>query len=151
MNEVFTMTYEVFDAEEPAAIVAVMATPAKLSCPDCGAAMELKPSRYGQFYGCSTWRETKCPGSHGAHPDGRPLGIPASKATKEARMRAHECFDRLWKSGAMARGQAYVWMQQALGMGADDAHIARFSIEQCDSLISAVELYLASVVSKGTD
>jgi ssDNA-binding Zn-finger/Zn-ribbon topoisomerase 1 len=94
--------------------------------------MSLKESRFGPFYGCN--RFPQCRATHGAHPDGRPLGIPANKETKQARIRAHDAFDRLWKGGRMTRAQAYGWMQRAMDLSKDEAHIGRFSIEQCEAL-----------------
>jgi hypothetical protein len=112
-----------------------------LACPECGCPMALRPSRFGPFYGCTAWRQTGCRGSHGAHPDGRPLGIPADAATKAARIRAHESFDRLWQYGAMKRGAAYRWMRETLGLTKEQAHIGRFTIAQCDVLVAAVSAW----------
>lgn len=98
--------------------------------------MVLRDSKHGKFYGCSTFPQ--CRGTHGAHADGRPLGTPANKETKEARMRAHEAFDQLWRSGRMNRSQAYSWMQRVMSMTKDEAHIGKFSAEQCDKLIELV-------------
>lgn len=125
----------------------------KLACPDCGAPMVLKPSRYKPFYGCSRWRDTGCPGSVGAHPDGSPMGIPASSETKGWRITAHSWFDLLWsESGStrapMKRRDAYAWMQKAMNLSADDAHIARFTAEQCQQLIALVEQELAARAPK---
>lgn len=111
------------------------------ACPDCGARMVLRTARRGSlagkpFYGCSNY--PRCTATHGAHPDGRPLGIPGDRATKDARMRAHAAFDTLWKGGEMPRGDAYRWMQGALGMTADEAHIGRFDVATCERLIAAV-------------
>lgn len=113
-----------------------------LICPDCGAEMVLRDSKYGLFYGCSTY--PKCKASHGAHPDGRPLGTPATAEVKQARIRAHAAFDRLWKEQPrrMKRTEAYRWMQERLGLSSDEAHIGKFDKEQCAKLIEAVEKYL---------
>lgn len=54
-------------------------------------------------------------------------------------MRAHAAFDTLWKGGEMPRGDAYRWMQGALGMSQDEAHIGRFDVATCDRLVAAVE------------
>jgi ssDNA-binding Zn-finger/Zn-ribbon topoisomerase 1 len=109
-----------------------------VKCPECGAQMLLKPSKYNPFYGCTKWRETGCKGSHGAHPDGSPMGVPANAATKLARSRAHEAFDRMWKSWHMTRKEAYRWMQLALGLSKDEAHIGKYSEAQCDQLVALV-------------
>jgi len=119
----------------------------ELACPECGAPMVLKPSRYKPFYGCTRWRETGCPGAHGAHPDGSPMGVPAPLETRRARRRAHATFDLLWQSrrhaSNSARKNAYVWMRQAMGLSVEEAHIGRFTIEQCEQLIALVERELA--------
>jgi len=107
-----------------------------LLCAECGQPMQLRSSRFGPFYGCTTW--PNCEGTHGAHPDGAPKGIPADKPTRLARIRAHTVFDRIWKSKAKKRHQAYGWMRQAMGLSHSEAHIAMFSIEQCEKLIQLV-------------
>lgn len=98
-------------------------------CAECGAPMELRSSKFGLFYGCTRYPE--CQGKHGAHKNGQPLGIPADKETKRARMDAHETFDTLWKGGQMSRSFAYQWMQEQMGLSSEEAHIGRFTIEQC--------------------
>lgn len=110
-----------------------------LSCPECGSPMTLRPSKFGpgrQYYACTRYPD--CRGAHGAHQDGTPLGIPANQATKDMRKAAHATFDTLWKGGYMSRGGAYVWMQKALGMTPDEAHIANFDTKTCARLIRAV-------------
>jgi hypothetical protein len=104
--------------------------------------MRLRTSKRGLFYGCETF--PACRASHGAFPDGRPMGIPGDKDTKKARILAHRIFDRLWKAEdghepRMTRAQAYAWMQKALKLSSGDAHIARFSVAQCNALIAAVK------------
>ena len=111
----------------------------KLPCPEpgCGSTMSLRHGRFRLFYGCDRFPE--CKGSHGAHPDGRPLGTPAPQATKDARKRAHDVFDRLWKGArpTMSRGQAYAWMADVLGQR--DPHIGNMDEEECERLIRLVE------------
>jgi ssDNA-binding Zn-finger/Zn-ribbon topoisomerase 1 len=102
--------------------------------------MELRDSKFGLFYGCVRFPE--CKATHGAHRDGRPLGIPATKATKQARIAAHDAFDRIWKEHHMPRRAAYVWMQRAMGLSAEEAHIGRFNLEQCEQLRCAAVEFL---------
>ena len=109
----------------------------RLTCPECGSTMSLRSSRYGLFYGCDEF--PKCRASHGAHPDGRPLGIPANAETKQWRMKAHEASDGLWKSGRMGRNEAYVWLAEQIGLSRDDCHIGRFDIEQCKRIVETCE------------
>jgi ssDNA-binding Zn-finger/Zn-ribbon topoisomerase 1 len=108
-----------------------------LTCPECSAPMKLRDSRYGLFYGCTAF--PKCKATHGAHPDGAPLGRPADKATKRARMDAHDAFDQLWKDGRMKRRAAYAWMRRALELSPEEAHIGMMDIETCQRLIEAVK------------
>jgi len=58
-----------------------------------------------KFYGCS--RYPLCEAAHGADPEGNPLGVPANKETKIARIEAHEKFDSYWKKKNLHRNQAY--------------------------------------------
>ena len=111
------------------------------TCAECGAPMVLRTARKGPgagrcFWGCSTF--PRCRATHGAHPDGRPLGVPGDRATKAARIRAHDAFDPIWRSGVISRSGAYRWMRRALGLSEAEAHIGRFTIAQCDALIAAV-------------
>ena len=94
----------------------------------------------GHFYGCTRFPLCRC--THGAHPDGSPLGAPADKRTREARIKAHEAFDWLWKLHYFgSRNEAYRWMRNAMGLSNQEAHIAKLSAEQCERLITCVEEY----------
>lgn len=112
----------------------------------CGAPMVLRRSGYGLFWGCSTF--PVCRVTHGAHPDGRPLGRPGTPEEKKARIEAHSVFDLLWqknefsKKPVMKRREAYAWMQRAMGLSKDEAHIGNFDVEQCQKLIKLVNEYL---------
>jgi len=101
--------------------------------------MKLKNSRFGLFYGCTRW--PACDGTHGAHPDGKPLGTPADAKTKRWRGKAHAQFDKLWQGpGAeMSRFAAYRWLRSTLGLSEDEGHIGKFSIAMCQRLIAALE------------
>ena len=116
-----------------------------VDCGECGSPMELQRGSYGRFWSCSRW--PKCTATHGAHPDGRPLGKPADAVTRRARVEAHTAFDRLWKPDPGAkrrrsRKAAYRWLQQAMALPEFDAHIGAFDVAQCDRLIRAVAEYL---------
>ncbi len=114
-----------------------------LTCPDCEKTfLRLKKSVHGYFYGCPSWPD--CSGTHGAHPDGRPKGIPGNKATRVARIAAHEVFDQLFKGPKpyMGEAAAYLWMATEMKISAEEAHIARFSIAQCEQLIRLANVAL---------
>lgn len=114
-----------------------------LVCPECPTGkMQLRHSKFGLFYGCSAY--PTCKASHGAHKDGRPMGIPGDKATRVARKFVHTVFDRLWKDEpghprVMTRQEAYEWVQKTLGLHEAEAHIGRFTEEQCRTLVAAVK------------
>jgi ssDNA-binding Zn-finger/Zn-ribbon topoisomerase 1 len=111
----------------------------KLVCPDCGADMILKDGKYGKFYGCE--RYPQCDAAHGAHQHTeKPLGIPADKATRVMRIRAHKAFDKLWKKirekhRVDRRKWAYRWLRERMGMTAEECHIGKFTWEQCKKVI----------------
>jgi ssDNA-binding Zn-finger/Zn-ribbon topoisomerase 1 len=108
-----------------------------LICADCGAILVLRKSRFDKpFYGCSKFPE--CNGSLAAHTDGRPMGRPGNRKTKDARIRAHRTFDRLWQLNRMTRPQAYEWMQKVMKLPKEEAHIGYFTVEQCEQLIAEV-------------
>jgi len=121
-----------------------------LKCPEagCDSLMVLRESRYGPFYSCA--RYPKCTGSHGSHPDGTPLGIPADKETKKARMDAHAVFDLLWQpvGAPYSRSAAYFEMRTMMGLSEEKAHIGNFDIDQCMDLVKKVHKRLARL--KGT-
>lgn len=104
-------------------------------CPECGGAMALKkvPSIDRPFYGCVNW--PTCKVTHGAHPDGRPMGKPADDATRAARHETHQVFDALWLNAQdrrTARKIAYLWLQEELEFSPDDCHIGEFDLVTCE-------------------
>ena len=64
-----------------------------------------------RFYVCQD-----CGSYVGAHPNGTPYGTPANERTRKARMKAHEFFDYLWKSGKMTRTAAYKRLERETGV-----------------------------------
>lgn len=104
-------------------------------------------AEFGPFWGCS--RYPACRGIHGAHSDGRPKGIPANKETRQERIRAHEAFDVLWRNGYLARGAAYKWLQEALGLEREEeCHIGRFDLATCRRVVSLCHAKLLDLDAK---
>jgi len=114
-----------------------------VKCGECGRAMVVRANKDGRpFYGCFYFPE--CRGTHGAHPDGRPLGIPADKATRKARIEAHRYFDMLWQpqdgqKARMTRPKAYAWMRKMMSLTETEAHFGKFNLAQCERLIRVVK------------
>ena len=112
------------------------------ACPECGSDMVLRDSRFGLFYGCV--RYPACDATHGAHPNGDPLGVPANKETKQARMAAHDSFDQLWKGATKkgrktARKEAYAWLREQLDLTKEECHIGKFDKRLCTLAIKLLE------------
>lgn len=107
-------------------------------CGECGRPMCLRDSQYGKFYGCTGFPE--CRGTHGAHADGSPKGIPADKPTREARIAAHAEFDRLWKDGLLKRQRAYHWLHKVIGPTRADGttHIGDMDLSRAHRVVVAV-------------
>lgn len=117
------------------------------TCPECGSPMVLRETtkftyadgRPRPFWGCQAF--PACNGTHGAHPDGTPLGVPGTAAVKAARNRAHAAFDRLWKPDAdgtpvrMTRKAAYRLMDELMRVGPGEAHIGSMGEDECETLL----------------
>jgi len=107
-----------------------------LKCPDCGALMVLRKSQHGPFYGCTCW--PNCAATHGAHPDGTPLGIPGTREVKDARIAAHAAFDAFWRGAGMTRKRGYAWLQDLLGLIPEACHFGRFDVATCERVIEVI-------------
>lgn len=111
-----------------------------LDCPDCGSFLVLTGTGEKLVYRCARRNDTRCQGSHGAHPDGTPMGIPAHWSVRVVRRKAHSVFDLLWngQGSRMSRGAAYRWLQDRMQMTQDQAHISRFDAAQCERVLALV-------------
>lgn len=127
-----------------------------IACPECGAAMVLKRAgaarawakRHPYFWGCSAY--PACRSTHGAHPDGRPLGIPADRETKAARIAVHAAFDPLWRAGGpLRRGEAYEWLRLRLGLTHDECHVGRFDLLTCRRALAVLEAEAPGILRAG--
>ena len=99
----------------------------------CGRNGVLRRSRYGRFWSCP---DRSCEGLVGCHPGTSiPTGTMADKATRQARKRAHDAFDRLWRKAPqpkLYRMAAYAWLSDQ--MGVDDAHISQMTKEEAERI-----------------
>lgn len=108
-----------------------------LGCPECGADMVLKQSKFGLFYGCVNYPACTC--THGAHPDGSPKGIPGDKETRSLWIKVHQLFDQFWKSGELTRRQAYKNLAKLMDLSVRKTHIGRFTKEECLDAIKKLQ------------
>lgn len=111
------------------------------NCPDCGATMQLRRSqkfRYPngkprRFWGCSEY--PLCHAVIGAHPDGKPVGIPANIETRKARSRAHDAFDAWIEKYSITKNQGYRWLAEMLGVPEPEAHMGMMDKETCEAVV----------------
>lgn len=108
----------------------------ELECPDCGGTMQLDGDVCGLRYRCIV---LGCKASHGAYPDGSPLGTPADEKTRRARVEAHKALDGLWTNSEQ-RLDAYAWLAKQLGIPLEQCHIARFDRARCQRVVELVRL-----------
>lgn len=110
------------------------------ACPEDGCTGTLRRRWSGKFerwfYGCDTWRDTKCSGGHGCHPNGAMLGVPADGYTKRLRKRVHEVLDVWWQERHRSRGETYARLASA--MGRDRIHVGALSSEECTRAIEII-------------
>lgn len=119
-----------------------MTNSASPDCDYCG-----KPARYlqssadlyqGRDYG-PAWACVPCGAWVGCHPDGRALGRLADAELRRAKTAAHAAFDPLWKrrmardglKQSVARGLAYKWLADQMGMTRKETHIGMLDVAQC--------------------
>lgn len=104
--------------------------------------MQLIKGKYSLFYGCVTY--PKCTGAHRAHPDGKPLGMPASKKTKELRIKIHRLCEEIWgiwKSKECNKKGMYRWLKKY----APKNHIAEMNKEE---LLETKKLLIQHIQNK---
>jgi ribonuclease HI len=113
-----------------------------LICPACGSPMVLrettrityKDGRARKFYGCSRW--PACAETHGADPDGKPLGVPATQEVRTLRHEVHVLATRIWDWDDKAQRKAmYAWLSE----NAPSGHIGAMQREELLALRSRLE------------
>ncbi|PHS06388.1 MAG: hypothetical protein COA78_14315 [Blastopirellula sp.] len=83
------------------------------------------------------WVCVECGARCGCHKkSSRPLGLPTGESTRQARSRLHKIMDPYWQNESkgnrgMRRAHLYRMLRTGLGLPDDEAHVGRFSIEQC--------------------
>lgn len=121
----------------------------QVPCPNCGQLMNLRTDSQFKnklWYACPNWPD--CRGCHGAHPDGKPLGIPADKETKDWRIKAHEAFDELWKSGQQTRPDTYRWLAKSLEIPLEKCHISSFDSKTCQKVVELCNEFILEKIQR---
>lgn len=116
-----------------------------LRCPFCGAGVKLEDNikiyrsrSYGKAYICDNF--PTCDTYVGVHKDtNKPLGTLANKELRTLRMKCHEVFDPLWKSGRMSRSRAYRVLSDIMSMDVNRTHIGMFNIDQCRWMLRQID------------
>lgn len=81
------------------------------------------------FYRC--YKFPNCSGTHGAHPNGAPMGIPGDRNTRKIRRRVHAVLNLAFPwSEPRERERTYSWLKDH-GFG----HIGSMSAEECELVI----------------
>lgn len=113
-------------------------------CPYCGSTIQKSDSKiiygksFGDVYICQ--RYPICDSYVGCHKkSGKPLGRLANKELRTWKVRAHNSFDPLWKSGDMTRTEAYSWLADKMGIDKKDCHIGMFDAEQCKEVVRVMK------------
>jgi ssDNA-binding Zn-finger/Zn-ribbon topoisomerase 1 len=112
-------------------------------CPDCGAKMVLRETKKflypnsgnpRKFYGCSRW--PSCNATHGAHPDGRPLGRPGDAETKALRSQCHALINEACTE--TPKSTLYSELEELLGLGRGEVHFGNMNKEDCQKVIEYI-------------
>lgn len=116
-----------------------------MKCPYCGAPAICRPAsivygsetidRKSYLYLCSRW--PACDAYVSAHKkDHRPMGTMANGDLRHKRILAHRALQKLQKERHMDKWAVYVWLQAKFNLDKRQAHIAMFSEQMCDQVIS---------------
>jgi ssDNA-binding Zn-finger/Zn-ribbon topoisomerase 1 len=107
-----------------------------MKCPYCGknkicvdsTVIYGKGYNFGVMYACEDYPKCDTYCGKGA--------TLANKELRELRKKCHALFDIKWKTGQIKRGKCYGWLKREMGLKSDEAHIAKFNIEQCKKLLT---------------
>lgn len=114
-------------------------------CPYCGAATQLVDDSkvYGKSYGGKCYLCEPCAAWVGCYKGtDKALGRLADKRLRVLKERAHEVFDRIWKTGLMSRSEAYQALSYGFDLPPEQTHIGMFDEELCKKTIEGSILIL---------
>jgi len=110
------------------------------NCSYCGGNINIVEDKliYGQTYGnqlfvCENW--PKCNALAKVPPNNTTPVALADRILRQARVAAHNAFDRQWKRGKLTRSQAYEKLSRLMSISRAECHISMFDIHQCQEVI----------------
>lgn len=107
----------------------------KWVCPIHNLKMERFSTKYGGRYQCTVEGCTVA-GWEGS------TSTPADQKTRNARIKAHDVFDFLWKGKPRKeRSKLYKELSDFMGIHIKYAHIGMFNLEQCEKVFDFVKKY----------
>ncbi|WP_448205397.1 zinc-finger-containing protein [Azospirillum sp. sgz302134] len=143
-------------AEQPEAAKPPRDEHGRLLCSYCGMPTELLRNS-AVIYGTDYGPVHRCPlgcGWVGCHPGTcKALGRVADRDLRQAKMAAHQAFDRLWKRKAWlmggkrrhyqaARQAGYRWLAEQLGIDHSLCHIGFMNLAMCRRVVALCSPYL---------
>ena len=106
-------------------------------CPTCQSEMVLKKGKYSEFYSCSRYPE--CKETHGAHPDGSPMGKPATSEVRKLRIVVHKKLNEIWSyEDREQRKEMYRWLVE----NTESGHVAMMGKEEIEDLLIKLGKYI---------
>lgn len=64
--------------------------------------------------------------------------VHVERSVGQLRIKAHDAFDPIWRSGAVRRGQAYQMLADELGIPEHEAHFKRMSVEELETALPVI-------------
>lgn len=90
----------------------------------------------GRSYG-PIWLCRPCKAWVGCHKGtSKALGRLADAELRSWKIKFHDAFDPLWKSGENSRSSLYAWLARKMGIPKEHCHGGMFDVEQCKRAIS---------------
>lgn len=88
-----------------------------------------RSGRYHKYYRCENY--PTCRGTHRAHPDGSPVGTPATEAVRKRRHELHNLANQIWSYEVKTeRREMYEWLKKNTRSG----HIGKMGEEELNDL-----------------
>ncbi len=115
-------------------------------CPGCGSEFHKRTGPFGVYWGCLNRPECDRIAVFSRQ---EKLWRVSNQATRDARKRAHEEFDTLWRDGWMKRSQAYAWLSRTLNLDGAQCHIQNFTEFGCQRVVEIAQERMAELRAFG--